>query len=458
MRAPSISTLLMVATVLTVSSPAFAQTDPFALAEKAAQEAEKAAAAALEAARAARTAADALKAARASSPISRATAPGQPIPEAVPQRTTLDPSDTDRRLAEAKLAGQLSRSVANGPNESLLKTTAAPDVQFTVSEKEKVVSVAMSFNRSITTSSKVLQAEQFTLSGSGELDDDGERSLAGLKGFTSGTDVSLSYTRFRTPVRWSVGERAQVVAAREICLQKRREAQRGKPAEPDAAKADLAACDPYTYADGGAGAFTALYNPAGYAMLIDDVLPGPIRFHGLKVTGNESSYKYLDRTTFKEEKDSEFGYSASLFGGVLFAKGQTAVTGSLTYKRDYEAADAITLCQPVAATSFTQCITSADSKPSSKDSSIVAVELRHAFPAPLGTFSRLAIAPEISADVENDAYSVVLPLYFGGDDAGKLRAGVRAAYVNQKDEKNGGREEDFSLGLFIGAPFSLLPN
>jgi len=67
---------------------------------------------------------------------------------------------------------------------------------------------------------------------------------------------------------------------------------------------------------------------------------------------------------------------------------------------------------------------------------------------------KLAVAPELSTYLNNDAYSRVVPVYFAGDGTSKLRAGVRAVYTNEKDAKNGGRAEDFTVGLFYGAPFS----
>lgn len=478
---------LGLAAALTAAAPAAAQAplaagpaldpaetgrlDPVAMAEKAAQDAERAAEAAADAARAARAAANALRAARASGALA------EPAPEErAPREENLavdngPPAGAMRAFSDENLGAALQRGldhnlasgVANGPNDAILKSATRPDVEFSVSDKDKTASVSMSFNLSGQTGDH-LSTEQFTLTGSGKLDDSGDRSLVGLKGFANGADISLTYSRYSTRVTWGEAmanaERVGVDAARRKCLEAKWIG-RGRKAPDDAdekkarEKDEKETCNPYKYAT-GVSKFVELYNPGELGALLDSVLPDDVSYWGLKLTGNQAAYKYLDRTAFGEKKDDHFGFSATVFGGELFSRGRTSLTGSFTYKRDFEAADPVTLCQAVASTTFTQCITSADGKPSREEQSIFAVEARHAV-AKVGENFTLAIAPELSADVKNDAYSLVVPIYFASDDAGKLRAGVRAAFIDQKDKKNGGRDSDFSLGVFVGSAFGVFP-
>ena len=206
MRALGLPALLATASI--AAWPAAAQPDPLALAEAAVREARIAANAAERAARNAEAALQALKAARDA--MTGAAAGATVGPEAQPtlltENMTVDAPDTEaiRKVDAAAMTRALSNSVANGPNDSFLKTGEAPDLQFTVSEKEKVASVSVSFNQSHTTDDRYLLTDQFTLSGSSKLDESGEASLGGLKGFANGTDVSLTYTNFRTPVVWSI--------------------------------------------------------------------------------------------------------------------------------------------------------------------------------------------------------------------------------------------------------------
>lgn len=468
---------LALACAIAASTPATAQAvDPLAMAEQAAKEAERAAAAANDAARAARAAADALRAARASIASTVTTQPVAALQQKPPETENLQVAGADaeiagpardsalRGVAQHALAKGISSSVANGPNDSDLKSALHPDVQFSMSEKEKTASVSMSFDVSGTFTGKTLSTELFTLTGSGKLDDNGERTLAGLKGFAKGTDVSLTYSHYWTGVTWAQAtaevDRTGVAAAREACLTAQRLARGNKPADDaDEKKArekdEKETCNPYKY-ETGVGKFVELYNKEGVGPLVNSLLPDDVKFWGVKVTGNQAAYKYLDRTAFKESKDDEFGFSATLFGGKLFAKGRTSLTGSFTYKKEFEEADPVTLCQAVVDTSFTQCITSADGKPARKDKSIFAIEGRRAF-AKVGENYNLAIATELSADVKNDAWSIVVPVYFATDDTGSLRAGIRGAYVNEKDKKNGGRDDEFTLGIFVGAAFSQFP-
>ena len=335
----------------------------------------------------------------------------------------------------------LSASVANGPNGALLKSSAVPDVQVVASSKEKVASIAWSVDISGQPRPGILSADQLTLTASGKLDDSGEARIIGLRGFENGTEVKLGFTHYGSRVRLSGVEKPEVDAARKACR--------------DTPGATPAACDPYAYAT-GVGAFVDKYNPTGLRSLLDTVLPGPVLFYGVEFSGNQSRFKYLDRPSFTLKKADRFGFSAAAFGGLLLGDGQTSIGGAFTYKREDEEQDPVTLCQAVALTTFTQCITAADGRPNHGTAAIFSADLRHAFRLGQDGSGSLAFAPEVSLDIDNHAWSLDLPVYFAPDaESGKLRGGIRGLYVNERDLLKGGRTDDFTLSLFVGVPFSL---
>jgi hypothetical protein len=149
-----------------------------------------------------------------------------------------------------------------------------------------------------------------------------------------------------------------------------------------------------------------------------------------------------------------FGYGGTVFGGALLGRGLTAVSASYTYRRQYEEQNPITLIQPIAGTNLSRELTGADGPPERGTQSILGLQFRHAFPTPIGRNAQLAISPELSVDLKNEAWSIDFPFYFATDSEGKLRGGVRGFYLNQRDLMDG-RRGDFTLGLFVGVPFSV---
>ncbi|MEG8019306.1 hypothetical protein [Sphingomonas sp. LR55] len=211
-------------------------------------------------------------------------------------------------------------------------------------------------------------------------------------------------------------------------------------------------CDPYSFPT-GVSMFVLRYYPQGLRSMIKAALPGNVDFYGVRVAASQIDFTYLDRAAFTTRDQSRLGFKATAFGGVLLGLGQSALTGSFTYGCRYAENDPVTLCQPIT-TPQTQCMTNADGAPVRKDKAIVAVEARHGFGAAVGQFATLAIAPQVSVDLKSKAFSLDVPVYFVGDGTGKLRGGVRGVYLNRRDG-TGGRDDDFTLGLFVGVPFSV---
>lgn len=373
--------------------------------------------------------------ARASAPAAQASE--APIDEnmAVGQTDTqVATSTTDR----ASVRQAIGASVANGPNEGALKSSPTPDFQLLASDKDKVASLAWTLDVSRPSASGYLSADQLTLSASGKLDDSGDASILGFDGPANGTELKVTFIHYGSKIHLDGRKKDQESVAEQRCL----ETPGTKPSECVAVKYPK-----------GVSAFVEKYYPEGLKPLLDTVLPGNVWFLGANFSGNQARYKYLDRPSFSVKKEDHFGFGGGIFGGLLLGRGQTSITGSFDYKRAYEASDAVTLCQLVAGTAQTQCLTQPDGAPERSSNAIFGLEFRHAFPVNVGDFASIAVAPKVSVDVANDAYQVAFPVYFAHGADGKLRGGLRGLYVNEKDP-SGGRKDDFTLGLFVGVPFS----
>lgn len=330
---------------------------------------------------------------------------------------------------------------ANGPNDRFLKSSPTPDLQFIASSEDKIASLSWTLDISGVQTGKRLAADHLTITAASDLDSSHEAKILGLDGFSGGTEIALSYIHYSTEADLNGTEKPEVERARESCL------------NANGDKDDVAQlCDPYSFPT-GVSMFVLRYYPQGLRSMIKAALPGNVDFYGVRVAASQIDFTYLDRAAFTTRDQSRLGFKATAFGGVLLGLGQSALTGSFTYGRRYAENDPVTLCQPIT-TPQTQCLTNADGAPVRKDKAIVAVEARHGFGAAVGQFATLAIAPQVSVDLKSKAFSLDVPVYFVGDGTGKLRGGVRGVYLNRRDG-TGGREDDFTLGLFVGVPFSV---
>ncbi|MFL6726345.1 MAG: hypothetical protein ACJ8FS_07520 [Sphingomicrobium sp.] len=406
-------------------------------AEQALAQAEQAVAQAEQALKLARQALAAAEGRPISPSQSIATASALPPDENVPVFNETMAAEAEQRA----FAAGIGASAANGPNVSALKSTPVPDFQLLASTKDKVGTISWSMDVSGQPKPGTLSSDQLTLTASAKLDDAGNGSILGLDGLGNGSEAKLSFTHYVSALHLSGREMSEVARARSNCL-----------AQPGGTEKE---CNPYDYAT-GVSAFIAKYNPNGLRPLLSAVLPGPVYFFGLDISGNQASFKYLDRSAFAIKKVSHFGFGGGAYAGLLLGAGHTAIIGSFDYKRSWDAADDVSLCQAITGTTLTQCLTGADGVPTRSKRGLLGLELRHAFPAPVGSFASFAISPKFTVDVTSGEYSLAAPMYLVSDGDGKLRGGVQGTYTNKKN-KDGKRKGDFALGLFIGVPFTLFP-
>lgn len=352
----------------------------------------------------------------------------------------------EHRVLRERLSAQTNAIAGGASNDATLNRNTTPSLQFLVSSDDKVASLGFTLDLKPRQPKDAMVDSQLSFTASSKLDDSGDAKVLGLKGFAKGTEIKAAYTHFSARLHL---DGKPDTAQEETAIRKCKESPEGK--------AGTVVCDPASYNPHGAGAFVARYNPEGSPEYIGHFAGLPT-FYGVEVAGSQAGYDYLDRTAFAMKSESHFGYKGTLFGGGMFAGrdgSQTAITGSYTWGRAYEENDEVTLCQPLAGGVQSQCLTAKDGAPGKQDLSIFSVEIRHAFGARIGEYAKAAIAPEFSYDVESEAYSITLPVYLVGDGKGKLRGGIRAVYLNEKEPTGGGRDDAFTLGVFVGVPFTL---
>ena len=163
---------------------------------------------------------------------------------------------------------------------------------------------------------------------------------------------------------------------------------------------------------------------------------------GLDLSVGINEFQWTDPVTFGPQKSQEVDWSvtanfAQFFSGFVFS-------ASASYQSAYEAAPEQQLCPPNAA-----CVTARAAAPSRSEHFVLSAGLRYRFIGGDGRLARLAIAPQINYDVEDDVWAVDVPIYFIPGPNGGLNGGVRLGYRSDRDN-------EFSVGLFIGTTFSLL--
>lgn len=170
----------------------------------------------------------------------------------------------------------------------------------------------------------------------------------------------------------------------------------------------------------------------------------PLFFLGVSGTVGDENFSVLNRTDFKLDDVSRTPWQADAYAGLIGPNQNWSARASVFYGASYEAAESAEFCRTQAG-SEEECIMGPDGSPIRNESARVALESRHLFS--IGSDSQIGIAPEFTYDIEEDEFQVEVPFYFSPNDEGKLTGGIITRYQSDDD--------DFSIGLFIGVPFSV---
>jgi hypothetical protein len=252
---------------------------------------------------------------------------------------------------------------------------------------------------------------------------------ASLDSLANGTKVTLRWGHFR------IGTPIEDETAKEIKVNAQRDCEAAEPTnDPQATELK---CSNSAYAIHG-------YARARHREYVWHTVRGGATDFGLDATVGINDFEWLDPVTFFPHKDRQTDWSVTANIAQYFAG--TAITGSVSYQRAYKAADETQVC-PLGSTDPADCIKGRTAAPSRDSHLLLSAGLRHRFLGSDGNRMRLAVAPQVNYDVEEDVFGVDVPVYFipGADDS--LTGGVRFGYRSDRDDK-------FSVAVFLGTTFS----
>ncbi len=286
-----------------------------------------------------------------------------------------------------------------------------------------------------------------------------EAAPATLDGLADGTRIALRWGRrigyipLEVPARAeAIYERAQAECRRAADAQNAQHIEELGPSPSSAAReavdvihrAALAECeDPI----GGSQNLIAEHLPREERRYIAEFLPADARQFGFEVAVSRSRFEFVDAQTLAEGSERHVEWSASAFYNQYLRRSKTAFTVSATYQRAYEAADEEIFC-PAATALPVRCVQARGAPPERDNNLLLSAGLRHQFMSD-GRLLNVAVAPLVTYDALDDVWGVDLPIYFVPNSDGGLTGGVRFGYRSD-------RENEFSVGIFIGAAFNIL--
>ena len=195
----------------------------------------------------------------------------------------------------------------------------------------------------------------------------------------------------------------------------------------------------------------AIFDTGPGEPLVDAWNDSPVWFVGASATVGTRNFDYRSIQDFAEQDSDRTEYALSLFGGVNPDSRPLYLGLGFEYRRQYEAADSRTLCQPATGGAPQECFTAAFAAPERDiDSSLFAVA-RWKWDVDLGRDLRfpLGIAVKAAYDLEDRVFGVGVPVYFFSDSSG-LRGGVRFDWQDVEDD-----DARFGFRIFVGTPFEL---
>lgn len=292
------------------------------------------------------------------------------------------------------------------------------------------------------------------------LNGEDEAMPATLDGLANGTRATLrwgrwvSYTaRQNPPAAAAIYARAQQRCRdTENAEDVRRRASLGNNPQPDVIEAinkvhadALKVCDDET---GSPQNFVERQSPRELWTYTALIRPADLRQFGAEVSVGRNGFDFVDPVTLQEDSERHIQWSARAFYTQYLRGSKTALTFSAGYERAYKAADEQIFCPSNPTNVTIACTTARGAPPSLDDSLLLSAGFRHQFSRD-GLLANVAIAPLVTYDVLDDVVGVDVPVYLVPNSDGGLTGGVRFGYRSDRDDH-------FSIGVFIGAAFSIL--
>lgn len=190
--------------------------------------------------------------------------------------------------------------------------------------------------------------------------------------------------------------------------------------------------------------FAAKYS--GYsASTINRALYGGSWLIGAKASVGFADFAWRTPLTLAKNKLSKTQYAGSIFGSYYFADALTSLTGEIEYQNGFEAPDEEIVCKPVVITPADDCVKAVAAPPKAAENLILRIENRRVFWSGFKG-GELAIAPQASYDVLNDAFGAELPIYYIPPGDWPVSPGIKVGYST--------KDKDVSFGVFLKTAFS----
>lgn len=170
----------------------------------------------------------------------------------------------------------------------------------------------------------------------------------------------------------------------------------------------------------------------------------PLWFFGASGSLGDEDFSVLNRNDFLVETVSRNPWEVKGYAGLIGPDLNWSARASIAYGSSFEAAEDAEFCQ-MEMDDEPDCITGPDGNPIRDNSGRVALEGRVLFDLAKG--NGIGFAPEVTYDLEEEDWIVEAPIYFSPNKEGQLTGGIITRYESD--------DNDFSVGLFIGVPFSV---
>lgn len=259
--------------------------------------------------------------------------------------------------------------------------------------------------------------------------------------FSSGTSLGFSFTQMYLPNSSLVGTAEQRDAAVLEMIEKLRGGGKLTCLEP---------------AQGPCPEHDALVKtglvPKVESLVDRAFVEGTIWQWGVSGEISKPTFDYRDPLTLVEQSEDHMVYSAALHTGWRLNGDRTYLGGAIEYGNSRKESAKRILCGPPPATGPTECFNSPYAPPTHEESTSLMGVAR--WRAPRDSRTPYAVEVKAGYDTEAKVYGLVGSLYLVSDADGGLRGGLRAGW--QSDDEDPTTDDDnFTVGVFIGAPFQV---
>lgn len=187
------------------------------------------------------------------------------------------------------------------------------------------------------------------------------------------------------------------------------------------------------------------YSPGDVAFDRQRTTPAATDF-GIQATAGFNDFEWADRISLLPQKDRRIDWAVAGHVAHYLPNSHTALVGSVSYMRAYEAAEEQTIC-PQSSANRDDCRQVRTAAPNRNENALISAGVRHRFFGN-GTLANLAIAPVVTYDVIDDVFGVDVPIYYTPTSDGGLNGGIRLGYRSD-------RANEFSVSFFFGTTFNI---